>query len=121
MLHVYARGLFSPDVTFTPAIGLGITTNLNYSLLAGGSFIFGRNQRATLSLGWSYNSVKQLSSANKEGDYVPSDYTLKTTTHFTNGFFISVGYNIGISSKSGTTQTADPSSDTATKSGKFRR
>jgi hypothetical protein len=114
MLHVYTRCW--RNFSLSPVIGLGLTTDLNYSFLGGASLILGRTQRASISLGYSLNSYKELSLANSVGEYVPTDYTLKTVTRFHGGFFISVGYNISLSSKSSNVQTAS-TSDTSDTSG----
>lgn len=106
MLQIYPR-LF-PNVCLAPCIGIGINTDLSYSFLAGGSIILGREQRVSLNFGYSCNFTKQLSSANNVGDFESADYTIKTVSTYKSGFFISLCYNIGLSSKKSNTQTANP-------------
>ncbi|MCW5908029.1 MAG: hypothetical protein KIS94_09235 [Chitinophagales bacterium] len=109
MLHVYPRQL--PYFSASPAFGVALNTDLSYSFLAGCSFILGRVQRASLSIGVSYNAVKELSNANTEGDFVASDYAIKTNTKFNPGLYLSLGYNIGLTPKKSTSQSADAKTD----------
>lgn len=104
MLHIYPRML--PNLSVFPSVGIGATTDLSYSLLGGISVIVGRTNRASINAGFSLNSVKTLSSANRVGAYVPSDYSVKTLREFRSGYYVSLTYNIALSSKSGSTQAA---------------
>ena len=66
----------------------------------------GQEQRASLSFGYSCNYIKELSPANKEGDFESADYTIKTIPAFKSGYFVSFCYNIGLTSKTNTQQPA---------------
>jgi len=106
MLQVYSRQF--KNLSFGPCIGIGLSTDLSYSFLGGLGIILGRQQKVSFNAGISFNSIKQLSPANDVGDFVRADYTIKTNTAYNMGGFISLCYNIGLSSKSNNTQTVTP-------------
>jgi hypothetical protein len=52
----------APGVKLMLSLGAGSSTDLNYSFLLGGGLMLGKKNRIAISGGWSWNSVKELSS-----------------------------------------------------------
>ncbi|MEM8527361.1 MAG: hypothetical protein AAGG68_22160 [Bacteroidota bacterium] len=92
LAHFYPRmNKFSAGIT----LGAGASNKLNYSLLCGGSLVFGKKKRAMLSGGFNFSEVRELSSTQKVGMKLPESASLKTNNRIRQGYFLAFTYNFG--------------------------
>lgn len=115
LIHVYYPFVESwvPDL----CAGVGTSTALNYSFLAGGGLMFtvaGQN-KISISSGYNISSIKTLSNGELDGNgnpvSVPSTTTaISYSSNFKHGWFLSLTYNFGLSKA---TQSASNSSAAA--------
>jgi hypothetical protein len=100
LMHVYPRlGSFQPAFTF----GVGGSLDLNYSLLFGGSLLFGRENRFGLSAGLNFSSIKVISNKYYDNGVLirqkPDVSTVDTYNKMKRGFFMSFTYSLGLTKK----------------------
>ena len=101
LMHVYPKlGNLKPALS----VGIGASTNLNYSFLLGGSLILGRKNRIVLSGGYNYSNVKRLAKNYLQVDekrLLPQEKTeVSTYNKGKGGFFLSLTYSLGLTKKS---------------------
>ncbi|WEK20510.1 MAG: hypothetical protein P0Y49_05085 [Candidatus Pedobacter colombiensis] len=97
LMHIYPRlsKHFNASLTF----GVGKALDLNYSILFGGSLLFGRDNRFALSGGWNLSNIKVLSQANLDSTgsrvQLANDATdVKYDNKFKRGAFVSFTYSL---------------------------
>jgi len=100
LMHVYQRlGVINTGPTF----GVGVSLDLNYSLLLGWSILLGQKNRVALSAGFNFSSVKELSKNYQEinGKLLLPNSSTEVNRHNTTkqGYFISLTYSFGLSNK----------------------
>jgi hypothetical protein len=99
-MHVYPR---LGAVNTGPTFGVGLSLDLNYSLLLGWSLLLGQRNRVALSGGLNYSSVKVLSENYQEIDgkkLLPGSTTEVNRYNITKqGYFLSLTYSFGLSNK----------------------
>jgi hypothetical protein len=119
LMHVYPRlGSFQPAITF----GVGGSLDLNYSLLFGGSILFGRENRFGLSGGFNFSSIKVLSNKYYDNGVLirqkPDVTTVDTYNTMERGAFLSFTYSLGLTKKTqDVSANAGPTEAAAVKTG----
>lgn len=97
LMHAYRR--CKGPVGWAGTLGVGAAPNLNYSILLGGSVLFGRKNRLVLSGGANFSSVRALSNAyeNVNGSMVVNESVTEVPLYsrVKFGYFLSLTYNIG--------------------------
>ncbi|MCG8331061.1 MAG: hypothetical protein MI974_25435 [Chitinophagales bacterium] len=93
LAHFYPRrGRFSLGPTF----GFGASLDLNYSILGGGSLVFGNRHRVMLSGGFNLSNVKRLSASNFINEELPPNVDFSTVNRLETGYFVSFTYTFGL-------------------------
>lgn len=106
----------APGLKLIGSLGVGASTNLDYSLLLGGGLMLGKKNRIAISAGWSWNNVKELSNQyiNDAGGFIRQNrdvIDLKMNKTIKQRGFFSITYSFGFKKPQQAAAAAAPAAE----------